>query len=333
MEANRRSRSTLIHHLVAPVLAIVLVLALAPAAVVAQEDTGGGGLEATIEVQQPFCYAGEELLVRLTILNAGDKRYENMAGIDLVGGLKVLGGPELRPLKNKGKSDGANSKPAVLPAGGFFGGIHDILQVVPDMKKPGNYRISWEGAGASSNTVVVTVIPKFEEEASYIAVFETDYGFLEFDLLTDIAPLHVQNFYDLAGQGFYDNTMLHQVIKGVEVRGGDPTGTGDGRPIYLLDPEINREVRHSRGTLSMLRMQNRFKDNGSQFVITLAPIASYDGVLSVFGRFRSGEDVLTAIENLPTSGQYETPYFRPLQPVLIKTVSVKKSGRRNASGG
>ncbi len=332
MAANRSTRSILIHNPLSSALALVLAAVLAPSASIAQEKPDRAGLEATIEVLRPFAYEGEELLVRVTVTNTAEKPFESAGIIDLAGGLKVLAGPDFNPLKNQSKPGNARSKPEVLPGGGFFGAIQDIVSVVPDMKKAGDYRISWEGAGVSSNTVTVMVIPRFDPEEKYVAVFETDYGLMEFDLLTDIAPAHVQNFYDLAGQGFYDNTMLHQVIKGVELRGGDQTGTGDGRPIYLLDPEIGN-AKHLRGTLSMVRSQHRLKDNGSQFVITLSPVESYDGVLSVFGQVRSGQDTLTAIENLPTSGQYKAPYFRPLQPVFIKSVSVQRATQRKAAGG
>lgn len=68
------------------------------------------------------------------------------------------------------------------------------------------------------------------------------------------------------------------------------------------------------------------QDSGSQFVVTLAPLAQYDGALSIFGEMRKGEEVLTAIENIPTTGQKDQPpYFRPLKPVVLRSVTVKKA--------
>eukprot|EP01036_Dinobryon_divergens_P038223 gene38223-50137_t len=42
------------------------------------------------------------------------------------------------------------------------------------------------------------------------------------------APLACRNFIQLALEGYYDNTLVHRVIKGFMVQMGDPTGTGTG---------------------------------------------------------------------------------------------------------
>jgi peptidyl-prolyl cis-trans isomerase B (cyclophilin B) len=289
---------------------------------VAAEETGGG-IEATIEVLQAFSYTDDRLLIRLTILNNGDRDYEGSSTLDLVEGLRVAGseGAALK-LKKKGGSDKA--RPSALAAGSFLGFIQDIKLLFPDMKTPGAYSISWEGGGVTSNRIEVRTIPRFDPESRYLAVFETDFGSIEFDLLSASAPKHVQNFHDLVQQGFYDNTLFHQLIKGVELHGGDPTGTGEGNPIYLIGPEASREVRHMRGTLSAVRVPRENKDDGSRFVLTLEASPHYDGVLSVIGQMTSGEEVLAAIESLPTSGQFEQPVFRPLKPVILRKATIKK---------
>lgn len=282
-------------------------------------------LEMTLEILRPFTYEGEPVLVRIGVFNTGSAPYVNSGGIDLLGSLGVNSSRKGRlKLKEKPALD-PKEQPAVIPAGGFFGIIHDVAPMVPDLAHADTYTFSWEAAGGwSAPPVTAKVIPRFDPETPYVAVIETDYGFMEFDLKTKEAPKHVQNFYDLAMQGFYDNTQLHQVIKGVEIRGGDPGGTGSGWPGYLLEQEISPNLKHTRGTLSMLGVGQR-QDNGSQFVITLAPLPRYDGQLSIFGQMRSGDDTLTAIENIPTSGQIEAPYYRPVKPILLKSVTVRKA--------
>ena len=291
----------------------------------AAQESKEGGLQATVEVRTPYAHVGEPLMVRLTIFNGGEKPYEDGSGINLLSGFMVQSS-ERGLLRPKGKLETDPKKqPAVVTAGGFFGLVQDVTAVVSDMDQPDTYTIGWKGAGVTSNSLTVKIIPKFDPGTQYVAVFDTDYGSMEFDLLSKSAPLHVGNFFDLAHQGFYNNSNFHLIIRGVELRAGVPTGTGLGRPIYSIQPEISPDLKHRRGTLSMIHMPTVKQDNGSQFVITLSSVEGYDGFLSIFGQLRKGEETLQALENIPTTGQYQTPIFTPLKPVVIKSVTVKKA--------
>ena len=42
-----------------------------------------------------------------------------------------------------------------------------------------------------------------------------------------------RSFDSLAEQGFYDNTIFHRIVPGFVIQGGDPRGTGQGRPRLL----------------------------------------------------------------------------------------------------
>ncbi len=323
MEFNRGIRSTIATG--AAILVMVFAGSVLTVHRTAAQESNERGLQATVEVRSPFAHVGEPLMVRLTIYNGGEKPYEDGSAINVLSGFTVQSA-EQGPLKLKGKLESdPKRQPAVIVAGGFFGVVQDLTAVVSDMDHPDSYTIGWKGAGVTSNTLTVRIIPKFDPGAHYVAVLDTDYGSMEFDLLSKSAPLHVGNFFDLAYQGFYDNSNFHLIIKGVELRGGDPTGTGLGRAIYPIQPEISPDLKHRRGTLSMVHLPAVKQDNGSQFVITLSSVEGYDGFLSIFGQLRKGEETLQALENIPTSGQYKSPVFTPLKPVLIKSVTVKKA--------
>jgi cyclophilin family peptidyl-prolyl cis-trans isomerase len=306
---------------------------MAPAAARAQESKRFS-LQTTIEILRPFTYSGDPVMVRLGIFNTGDKPYDNAAGINVIGGLKVMAASGGR-LTVKGKEAlDLKRQPAVIGPGGFFGIILDIAPLFPDVRKTGAYTLSWEDAGLVGQPVTMKVLEKFDPSESYVAVIETDYGYLEFDLKTKDAPKHVQNFYDLALYGFYDNTNMFELIKGVEVRGGDPSGTGVGGVGYTQAPEVASGAKHKRGTLSSVRAFGQSQDSGSQFVITLSPHEAYDGVLSIFGEMRKGDDTLLAIEGIPTTGQRDQPpYFRPLKPIVIRSVTVKKAAESSGGSG
>jgi peptidyl-prolyl cis-trans isomerase A (cyclophilin A) len=66
--------------------------------------------------------------------------------------------------------------------------------------------------------------------ANRIAVFETNKGTFEIELFEDKTPVTTKNFIDLAEKGFYNGVIFHRVIDGFMIQGGDPDGTGHGRP-------------------------------------------------------------------------------------------------------
>lgn len=59
-------------------------------------------------------------------------------------------------------------------------------------------------------------------------VLKTTHGELEVELWPKEAPLACRNFVQLCLEGYYDNCILHRVIRGFMVQTGDPTGTGEG---------------------------------------------------------------------------------------------------------
>ncbi len=133
-----------------------------------------------------------------------------------------------------------------------------------------------------------------DENGEYRAVMETEKGEIELSLYPQHAPATVNNFVFLAREGYYDGTTFHRVIPDFVVQGGDPTGTGRGGPGYTFADETeDNPLRHVTGALSMA---NSGPDtNGSQFFITRRPQPHLDGKHTVFGRVRSGQDVVDAL--------------------------------------
>ena len=134
---------------------------------------------------------------------------------------------------------------------------------------------------------------------NYVAHFHTSRGDFDVRLLTAEAPLTVNNFVFLCGEGFYDGVLFHRVIKNPPfmIQGGDPTGTGRGGPGYRFADEASAlEQRHDGpGTLSMANAGPN--TNGSQFFITHIATPHLDGKHAVFGRVSGdGLAVVNAIE-------------------------------------
>ncbi|MEK7409014.1 MAG: peptidylprolyl isomerase [Acidobacteriota bacterium] len=137
---------------------------------------------------------------------------------------------------------------------------------------------------------------------SYAATLETSRGTIVCDLFARDAPVTVNNFVFLAREGFYDGTTFHRVIANFMIQGGDPAGTGRGGPGYrFVDETRNNARRHQAGSLSMA---NAGPDtNGSQFFITHVATDWLDGKHTVFGKVRSGQDVVNSVQQGDTLTQ------------------------------
>lgn len=288
------------------------------------------GLKFTLERLGNFAYAGDPVLVRVAVFNTAKTAYANSGGIDLVGSLSVIDQSKGEALKaRQGRSADGRSEPQVLPPGGFFGYIKDLRDVVEGLEVPGHYDVRLAAGETPPELVTVVVIPPYDPATAYRATIDTDYGKLAFDLLGKEAPHHVQNFYNLANQGYYDGTLFHAIVKGIEIHGGDKTGNARSSPGYTLEPEISPDLHHKRGSLSMFRTGSR--DHGSLFVISLTDSPNLDGALTMFGSLATGDDTLTALENLPTTGTRESPPYRPLQPARIRSIRVAPAPKGSAA--
>ncbi len=159
------------------------------------------------------------------------------------------------------------------------------------------------------------------------AILHTNKGDITIQFFEEQAPKTVANFTKLAGEGFYDGTKFHRVIKGFMIQGGDPLtkddskvslwGTGD--PGYKFADEIGKENQNNKNDIGTIAMANSGPNtNGSQFFINVNANNFLDAKHTVFGKVVSGMDIVTKIENTPT-GQND----RPTNPVVINSITLK----------
>ncbi|MEA2297424.1 MAG: peptidyl-prolyl cis-trans isomerase [Solirubrobacteraceae bacterium] len=147
------------------------------------------------------------------------------------------------------------------------------------------------------------------------ATINTSEGPIEFELFDADAPKTVANFRELAEKGFYDGLIFHRVIKDFMIQGGCPQGTGTGGPGYQFEDEFN----HHKVVRGALAMANSGPNtNGSQFFIVTADACPWlDGKHTVFGQIKGGEEVIDAIEEVPTDGR-----DRPTQQITLHTIAL-----------
>jgi len=160
-----------------------------------------------------------------------------------------------------------------------------------------------------------------------LVIIETSYGKMTIKLYPDIAPNHCNNFKKLANSGFYDGTLLHKVIPGNYIQGGDiltrdglKENDGTGNPGWTINQEFNN-LKHKRGILSMHRISSDENSAGSQFFICLNELKKLDGKYTAFGEIIDGYNVINAIERIPSESNLA---YRKLKDVIPDTEDKEK---------
>lgn len=142
---------------------------------------------------------------------------------------------------------------------------------------------------------------------------------IKLELYPDKAPITVENFEKLVGEGFYDGLTFHRVISGFMIQGGCPKGDGTGNPGYKIKGEfaangVPNDIKHVRGVISMARAMD-YDSAGSQFFIMHADSPHLDGYYAAFGKVVEGMDAVDEIAETPKDFR-----DKPLRPVKIKRI-------------
>lgn len=133
----------------------------------------------------------------------------------------------------------------------------------------------------------------------HVEITIKDMGTIKVELDGDAAPITVQNFLDLAGDGFYDGLTFHRIINGFMMQGGDPNGDGTGGSEQTIKGEfaengIENDLSHTRGAISMARAQD-MDSASSQFFIVHQDSTYLDGQYACFGYVADGMDIVDQI--------------------------------------
>jgi cyclophilin family peptidyl-prolyl cis-trans isomerase len=156
------------------------------------------------------------------------------------------------------------------------------------------------------------------------ATIKTNMGDIIVEFYGKNSPFTVNNFLNLAKNGFYNKTKFHRIIKNFMIQGGDPNTReskdvrtyGTGGPGYRFADEINNH-KLIRGSLAMA---NSGPDtNGSQFfIVTKDSTPWLDGLHTNFGMVSSGMDTVDKIENIAVDEN-----DRPITDIIIEKIELK----------
>lgn len=144
------------------------------------------------------------------------------------------------------------------------------------------------------------------------------------------APKSVENFLQYAKSGHYNGTIFHRVIDGFMIQGGGFTPDMQQKPTRAPIPlESHNGLSNVRGTLAMART-NVPDSATAQFFINVKDNGFLDSArapdgngYAVFGKVTQGMDVVDKIRKVETAQR--GPFGDvPVQPVIIKTVTIEK---------
>ena len=156
---------------------------------------------------------------------------------------------------------------------------------------------------------------------NYEGVITTTMGTMTVEFFTSDAPVTVNNFINLARDGYYNDIIFHRVISGFMIQGGDPSGTGHGDmgkyPGYKFEDELDNQRPYEKGILAMANAGPN--TNGSQFFIMHVDYPlQYQ--YTIFGKVTDGMEVIDKIASVETGDG-----DRPVSDVVIESVEIKES--------
>ena len=133
---------------------------------------------------------------------------------------------------------------------------------------------SSETSVQQSSDVSVANFTAPEDGEQIIIMNIKDYGEVKIKLFPEYADKGVENFVELAKQGYYDGLTFHRVISDFMIQGGDPEGTGrGGQSIWgeKFDGGTDPHLIHAAGAVAYANSGST-ATNGSQFYIVTGTV-------------------------------------------------------------
>jgi cyclophilin family peptidyl-prolyl cis-trans isomerase len=313
-----------------------LGLLLAAAAVVSVGwAQSGTPVAVRLELSQNFYYAGEPLLVRISVLNDGPAALANPVKGPLFAGFKVsaVGAEPAQSLKPKGKSrSGEPSRPEELAAHSFYGAVVDLGDIFPELRRPGTYQVHWTGNGLLSEQLTVQVIPKYDQARRYKAEITTNLGTFHVGFYPDQSPVAVKAFVDMAHAGFYDGLLFHEVRPDDFISGGNAAASGSSRRPFIF-PAESSALPLVAGSVVLRPVSPAPLANGSEFMVLLRPQPTLMGQVTVIGQVVNGLEVAREISRQASSGQIAAPFFKPVKDVRILKITILQETEPGQASG
>lgn len=153
---------------------------------------------------------------------------------------------------------------------------------------------------------------------TYEVTFDTNCGSFAFRLDVEQSPQATASIAALVESGYYDDTLIHRIVPGFVIQGGDPSGSGGGGPGYqTVDPPPSG-AGYTPGVVAMAKTAaDPPGAAGSQFFVVTGD-AQLPPDYAIVGEIVDGMDVVTRIEDTGETGP-------STDPVVVESASLQTS--------
>ena len=222
---------------------------------------------------------------------------------------------------------------AILAAGGLTaGGCGSKETKTPTASIPGAAEGEQPEGDRASATPHSASNHQKSDPLHPLVQIHTSMGDITVKLDAEHAPLTVDNFLGYVGEGYYDNTLFHQVYSKplAVILGGGYDMFGKEKAAHSpIRNEAHNGLKNRRGTIGMARRPDSIDSSTAQFFFNLSDNPDLDHKKSnatgygycVFGEVVSGLDVCDQIGRVPVHNTPQIP-STPVEPVAIKWIHV-----------
>ena len=139
---------------------------------------------------------------------------------------------------------------------------------------------------------ILTNVEKTVRENIMVEIKVKDHGVITAELYPSKAPITVDNFVGLVEEGFYDGLTFHRILDGFVLQGGMGNALLNSIMGEFPSNGVDNDLKHTRGALSMARIDGYNDSATSQFFIVHEEASSLDGDYAVFGYVTSGMEIV-----------------------------------------
>jgi cyclophilin family peptidyl-prolyl cis-trans isomerase len=163
-----------------------------------------------------------------------------------------------------------------------------------------------------------------EPQGNPIAIIATTEGTIKVELYEDLVPITVENFIDLANEGFYDGLVFHRIGDGFMIQGGAYDTDKTPHSSDQIEFESHPDVKHVDGAISMAST-GAGVGGSNQFFICDGAQSALDDNYAAFGITIEGIDVVRSIASAELDpeqiGQDGTG--PPLVDIIINSITIE----------